>query len=88
MRTNHNNMTISEVITKALFGKIVKADVEFYNSIICQTESSKDEMVEISSIELLDTGENTIRGIIWNGDNKGKECNFNFSLEKEFEFYH
>lgn len=79
-------MTISNILTQALFGKKVKTDVEFYDSIICKTGYSKNELVEIKSVEIFDNGDNTIRGIILGGEHEGKECNFYLALEKEFKF--
>lgn len=79
-------MTISELLTKTLCGKTTKADVDFYDSMVCLTRHAKNQIVIIQSVEVFDDGDYTMRGIISGGENDGKECNFNFSLEQEFIF--
>lgn len=79
-------MTVSDLLTQQLAGKKISADVEYYDSIVCSTKYAKNQELIIKHITLFDDGENTVYGVISTGDNEGKECNFNISLEYEFNF--
>ncbi len=68
-------MTIVEILHKELFGKKIKADVEAYDSVICQMHYPKQQVINITSIdESSIEGEIAIRGVIIDGDYENQSC--------------
>lgn len=78
-------MTLSEILTEALKGKKIIADVEYYDSLVCMTKYSKEELVTIDHVSIT-TDESYVYGIIADGENEGKECNFPIVEDSDLKF--
>lgn len=79
-------MNISEALTAHLKGRTFYADVEIYNSNICQMEYFKNELIKVGKFTMSESGENIMTGYVILGENTGKECTMNFDIETEFNF--
>jgi len=79
-------MNISQAITNQFKDKVLIADVEYYNSNTCLTEYLKDTKIKVTHVNIFETGEATLYGIVLEGEYIEKNCCMHFNIETEFNF--
>jgi hypothetical protein len=79
-------MNISEAITNQFKDKIFFADVEHYNQETCMMEYLKDVLIKVLFVQMFENGDNTLYGIILQGDRVDKECSMKFDESTNFKF--
>lgn len=79
-------MKVSDILTEYLKDKkVLVENVEYYDSLVCLTKYSRDEVVKIERVSL-EENDACARGIIVGGELDGTECNFPISEETDFKF--
>ena len=80
-------MKITDILTKALAGKIVRGEsVSRYNSVTCHTEHSSYENIKVEEVGIAEHDTIVVRGHVSGGKNDGQECYYYIDVNTEITF--